>query len=96
LFNCDTVFIRIYISKLHETPLGTSFILDTIGLAVVDSFFIWSFLLILFFQQKEGFSPYVFENLAIEIIKNNDRLRESFEFKKETDEAFRQNSYDQL
>ncbi|WP_299164713.1 hypothetical protein [uncultured Eudoraea sp.] len=95
MFNCDTGFIRIYISKLHETPLGTSFILETIGLTVVDSFLFGVFFDPIF-QQKEGFSPYVFENLAIEIIKNNDRLRESFEFKKETDEAFRQNSYDQL
>jgi hypothetical protein len=74
---------------------GIRYILETLEPAAVDSFFNWNFFDPIL-QQKEGFSPYVFEDLAIEILENNVRLRESFEFKKEMDQAFSQNSYDQL
>lgn len=74
---------------------GIRYILETLEPAAVDSFFNWNFFDPIL-QQKEGFSPYVFEDLAIEILDNNARLRESFEFKKEMDQAFSQNSNGQL
>ena len=74
---------------------GIRYILETLEPAAVDSFFNWNFFDPIL-QQKEGFSPYVFEDLAIEILDNNVRLRDSFEFKKEMDQAFSQNSHGQL
>jgi len=74
---------------------GIRYILETLEPAAEDSFFNWNFFDPIL-QQKEGFSPYVFEDLALKILENNPRLRESFQFKKDTDEAFNQNSYDQL
>jgi len=47
-------------------------------------------------RQKESFSPYVFKDLALKILENNPKLRESFQFKKYTDKACSQNAYDQL
>ncbi len=74
---------------------GIRYIMETLEPAAIDSFFNWNFFDPIL-QQKEGFSPYVFEDLALEILRENHRLRESFEYKKEMDEAFSQNSYDQL
>ena len=45
---------------------------------------------------KEGFSSYVFEDEAIEILKNNENLKEELEAKKASDKAFRESAYAQL
>jgi hypothetical protein len=74
---------------------GIRYILETLEPAAVDSFFNWNFFDPIL-QRKEGFSPYVFEDLALKILQNNPRLRDSFQFKKDTDKAFNQNSYEQL
>ena len=60
-----------------------------------DSFFNWNFFDAIL-QQKEGFSPYVFEDVALDMLKKDSVLRASFLTKKETDEAFANNWYSQL
>lgn len=47
-------------------------------------------------QQKEGFSPYVFEDLAKDILSKNPKLKSDFEAKKKTDTKFAKNWYAQL
>jgi len=74
---------------------GIRYILETLEPAAVDSFFNWNFFDPIL-QQKEGFSPYVFEDLALKILENNSQLRDSFQFKKNTDKDFNLNSYEQL
>ena len=74
---------------------GVRYILETLEPQAPDSFFNWNFFDTVL-QQKEGFSPYVFEDEALEILKKDEELRDSFLAKKETDEEFAQNWYAQL
>ena len=71
------------------------YILETLEPEAVDSFFNWNFFDTVL-QQKEGFSPYVFEDLALIILEENPALRDSLETKKQGDEAFANNWYAQL
>ena len=74
---------------------GIRYLIETLEPAAPDSFFNWNFFDTVL-QQKEGFSPYVFEDEALKILKQNEEIRDSFLFKKETDEQFAQNWYEQL
>lgn len=74
---------------------GIRYILETLEPAGVDSFFNWNFFDTIL-QQKEGFSPYVFEDSALKILANDTILAQQFLLKKETDEKFSQNWYAQL
>ena len=47
-------------------------------------------------QRKEGFSAYVFEDLALEILANNPEIKIALDKKKEDDEDFAENGYAQL
>ena len=60
-----------------------------------DSFFAWNFFDTIL-QQKEGFSSYVFEDLAFEILAKNTTLKQAFEAKKAADESFAKSAYQQL
>lgn len=71
------------------------YILETLEPEAVDSFFNWNFFDAIL-QQKEGFSPYVFEDTATKILKNNPELKTEFEALKNENEAFRNNAYAQL
>lgn len=74
---------------------GIRYLLETLEPSAADSFFNWNFFDTVL-QRKEGFSPYVFEDMATEMLKNNARLRETFQFKKATDKQFAENAYAQL
>lgn len=74
---------------------GIRYIIETLEPAANDSFFNWNFFDPIL-QQKEHFSPYVFEDEAARILKENTGLRDSFLLKKTTDSAFAQNGYAQL
>ena len=71
------------------------YLLETLEPQAVDSFFNWNFFDTIL-QQKEGFSPYVWEDLALELLKNNPELKQQFEAKKQSDQAFSENWYAQL
>lgn len=74
---------------------GIRYLLETLEPSAADSFFNWNFFDTVL-QRKEGFSPYVFEDMATEMLKSNARLRETFQFKKATDKQFAENAYAQL
>lgn len=74
---------------------GIRYLLETLEPQAPDSFFNWNFFDTVL-QQKEGFSPYVFEDEALKLLQNNEVLRSEFLLKKETDEQFSQNWYGQL
>jgi hypothetical protein len=82
-----------YIVNTHQA--GIKYLLETLEPEAIDSFFNWNFFDTIL-QQKEGFSPYVFEEIAEQLLENNADLKLEFENKKREDEAFRENAYAQL
>lgn len=74
---------------------GIRYLLETLEPEAKDSFFNWNFFDAIL-QQKEGFSPYVFEDLAAEILENNVILKDSFEQKKNLDTTFANDWFAQL
>ncbi|MBD3636880.1 MAG: hypothetical protein HUJ25_06005 [Crocinitomicaceae bacterium] len=74
---------------------NAQFIVQTLEPHAPDSYFAWNFFDAIL-QQKEWFSPYVFEDTAIEILKENEELRKEFMEKKESDEEFANSSWAQL
>jgi hypothetical protein len=71
------------------------YLLETLEPQASDSFFNWNFFDTIL-QQKEGFSPYVWEDKALELLNSNPDLKVTFEAKKLTDAAFANNWYTQL
>lgn len=74
---------------------GNRFIVEILEPEGVDSYFKWNFFDGIL-QAKEGFSPYVFEELAESILKENADLRTEFNNKKVGDEQFANSRYNQL
>ncbi|MDX9846695.1 MAG: M14 family zinc carboxypeptidase [Tenuifilaceae bacterium] len=60
-----------------------------------DSYFSWNFFDSIL-QRKEYFSPYVFEDYALEMLNSNPDLKAEFEAKKKDDKEFAANAYAQL
>lgn len=71
------------------------YILETLEPQAPDSFFNWNFFDSVL-QQKEGFSPYVWEDIALELLNNNDTLKSNFEKKKKQEPDFANNWFAQL
>ncbi|MFD2585425.1 M14 family metallopeptidase [Croceitalea marina] len=74
---------------------GVRYLLETLEPNGPDSFFNWNFFDTVL-QQKEGFSPYVFEDEALKLLEQDSILRADFHAKKEEDETFSKNWYAQL
>ncbi|MCF6307288.1 MAG: hypothetical protein L3J09_04960 [Flavobacteriaceae bacterium] len=74
---------------------GVRYILETLEPSAPDSFFNWNFFDTIL-QQKEGFSPYVWEDLALEFLENNPEIKKEFEEKKVLDSEFSKNCHLQL
>ncbi|WP_298480733.1 M14 family metallopeptidase [uncultured Maribacter sp.] len=74
---------------------GVRYILETLEPSCVDSFFNWNYFDTIL-QQKEDFSPYVFEDTAALMLEQDSVLRESFYSKKKIDTSFSKNWYAQL
>lgn len=81
--------------KISTNQLGVKYLLETLEPEAVDSYFNWNFFDTIL-QQKEGYSSYVFEDLAKQILDENPTLKEEFETKKQADKAFAENGGDQL
>jgi hypothetical protein len=60
-----------------------------------DSYFAWNFFDPIL-GQKEGYSPYVFEERAEEFLKNNPSIKEKLEQRRQTDTTFAKNGSAQL
>ena len=71
------------------------YLLETLEPQAVDSFFSWNFFDTIL-QQKEGFSPYVWEDKAKALLDNDPQLQTDFNHKKTNDKAFANNWYAQL
>jgi hypothetical protein len=71
------------------------FILSVLTPDAPDSYFVWNSF-DSYLQQKEYFSPYVFEEKAEEILLKNPKLKKEFELKKETDLEFNNSEWSQL
>ncbi len=74
---------------------GVRYIMETLEPSAPDSFFNWNFFDTIL-QQKEGFSPYVWEDMAVEFLENNPEIKKEFEAKKLEDAEFSENWYLQL
>ena len=82
-----------YYISTHQ--YGKRYLLETLEPQAPDSFFNWNFFDTIL-QQKEGFSPYVFEDEALTILNTDSELKIEFENKKQTDSKFASNWYAQL
>lgn len=71
------------------------YLLETLEPSAPDSFFNWNFFDTIL-QQKEGFSPYVWEDKAEQLLKNNPKLQMEYNVKISYDEDFANNWYAQL
>ena len=91
----DTVYFRkgdLYIKSFQPS---VRYLLETLEPTTTDSFFNWNFFDTIL-QQKEGFSPYVFEDIAKDLLENVTALKEEFMEKKKSDKEFAKNWYAQL
>lgn len=82
-----------FIVKTNQDQLP--YIMNVLEPQADDSFFAWNFFDSIL-MQKEYFSSYVFEDLAVEILKQNAELQQLFEKKKKEDESFAKNAKAQL
>lgn len=79
-------------------PMGTTrdrFVMEVLEPEGPDSYFSWNFFDAVL-QQKEWYSPYVFEDEAAEMLKSDPALARDFEEKKMNDPAFGSNAQYQL
>lgn len=71
------------------------YLVETLEPTAADSFFSWNFFDTIL-QQKEGFSPYVFEDLAKQLIDSEPELKKEFRQKKKDEPDFALNWFAQL
>lgn len=74
---------------------GVRYLLETLEPIAPDSFFNWNYFDTIL-QQKEGFSPYVWEDKAESFLSEHPAIKAQFEAKKESDLNFAKNWYAQL
>lgn len=74
---------------------GARYIMETLEASATDSFFNWNFFDAIL-QQKEGYSAYVFEDVAEELLNNDEKLKQAFDEKMKTDKEFSENPKAQL
>ena len=80
---------------VYVNQASNRYIVETLEPTAPDSYFAWNFFDGIL-QQKEYFSSYVFEDLAVEILNNNPDLKNEFEEKKKSDPDFAKNARAQL
>jgi hypothetical protein len=74
---------------------GVRYILETLEPSAPDSFFNWNYFDTVL-RKKEGFSPYVWEDMAESILNDNPSIKKQFDAKKAEDSNFANNWYAQL
>ena len=82
-----------YVVPVNQS--GNRYIVETLEPQAEDSFFKWNFFDMIL-QRKEHYSSYVFEDLAVEILKENPDIKEAFDKKIESDPEFKENARAQL
>ena len=71
------------------------YIVETLEPTAVDGFFAWNFFDEIL-QQKEWFSDYLFEDMAVTMLADNPRLKSDYEERKSRDTVFANDSWAQL
>ncbi|WP_025742318.1 M14 family metallopeptidase [Aquimarina pacifica] len=79
---------------VYTNQKGCRYLIETLEPEAPDSFFNWNFFDTIL-QQKENFSPYVWEDKAYDLLRSNDTIRLEFEEKRK-DTSFANNWYKQL
>ncbi len=74
---------------------GVRYLLETLEAEATDSFFSWNFFDTIL-QQKEGYSGYVFEDVAEQFLIDNPTIKKQFIEKMNSDETFADNPRAQL
>lgn len=74
---------------------GMRYLIETLEPSAPDSFFNWNFFDTIL-QQKEGFSPYVWEDKALKFLNQNPEIKRQFDSIKSKNESFANNWYTQL
>jgi hypothetical protein len=74
---------------------GARYIIETLEASATDSFFNWNFFDTIL-QQKEGYSGYVFEDIAEQFLNENPKIKDALIQKMKTDENFSKNPRAQL
>ncbi|WP_299056152.1 M14 family metallopeptidase [uncultured Polaribacter sp.] len=74
---------------------GVRYLLETLEATATDSFFNWNFFDTIL-QQKEGYSGYVFEEVAARLLEENPTLKQEFDAKLASDTYFAENPRIQL
>ena len=87
-FNKGDLYIPI-----HQN--GARYLMETLEAEATDSFFNWNFFDTIL-QQKEGYSAYVFEDLAEDFLTENPGVKDVLIQKIKTDEDFAKNPRAQL
>ena len=80
---------------IYTNQNAIRYLMETLEPQAPDSFFNWNFFDTIL-QQKEGFSPYVWEDKAASILEQNSVLKKEFNLKKSNDLNFANNWYAQL
>ncbi|MEL6845139.1 MAG: hypothetical protein AAFP02_18180, partial [Bacteroidota bacterium] len=80
---------------IHTDQSANRYIVETLEPQAPDSYFAWNFFDGIL-MQKEYFSPYVFEDLAVQYLDESPELKKALEAKKASDEAFAKSAYQQL
>jgi hypothetical protein len=74
---------------------GIRYLLETLEAEATDSFFNWNFFDTIL-QQKEGYSGYVFEDVAAQLLVENSAIKKAFEAKLASDADFAKSPNAQL
>jgi len=80
---------------IRTNQKAVRYLIETLEPQAPDSFFNWNFFDTIL-QQKEHFSPYIWEDKAKEMLDNDPELKLRFEAKKYTDTSFANNWHAQL
>ena len=91
----DTMFLKPGDVIVNTNQKARPFILATCIASAEDSYFRWNFF-DSYLQQKEYFSAYVFEDKAIEILKEKPWLKEELDQLKLSDQNLQKSAWDQL
>jgi hypothetical protein len=91
----QTISLRKGDYVVFTNQVSNRYIIETLEPQAIDSFFNWNFFDSIL-QQKEGYSSYVFEDIAEELLKNDASLREKFNQKLKEDEEFAKDADSQL
>jgi hypothetical protein len=91
----DTLFLKAGDVLIPTTQFARPFLLAACLASSEDSYFRWNFF-DSYLQQKEYFSAYVFEDKAVDILKEKPWLKDELERLKANDQSFQESPWEQL